>query len=115
MREKIRDKGRLEHILTAIDDASAFAGQVTFDELKHDKLHCFALVHSIQIIGEAAYKLTHEFRENHPEVEWNDIIGMRHILVHDYYNVDISLLWNVVHEELPAFRSKIESYLQEMQ
>lgn len=115
MRETVRDKGRLEHILAAIDDATHFASQVTFEELKHDKLHCFALVHSIQIIGEAAYKLTHEFRDNHPEVEWSDIIGMRHILVHDYYNVDISLLWNVVHEELPTLRNQVETYMKEMQ
>ena len=115
MREPIRDKGRLEHILTAIDDATVFANQVTYEELKHDKLHTFALVHSIQIIGEAAYKLTSEFRESHPEVAWNDIIGMRHILVHDYYNIDSSLLWNVVQEELPVLRAHIASYLEEMQ
>ncbi|MBQ7711650.1 MAG: DUF86 domain-containing protein [Bacteroidales bacterium] len=115
MREPIRDKGRLEHILAAIDDATSFANQVTCEALEHDKLHCYALVHSIQIIGEAAYKLTHEFRDNHPEVEWNDIIGMRHILVHDYYRVDISLLWNIVHEELPLLRTQVCEYLQGME
>lgn len=114
MREPVRDKGRLEHILAAIDDATVFADQVTLEQLKHDKLHCFAIVHSIQIIGEAAYKLTNEFRTSHPDVEWADIIGMRHILVHDYYNVDISLLWNVVHEELPVLRKQIELYMQKM-
>ena len=115
MRETIRDKGRLEHILAAINDATVFASQVSFEELQHDKLHCFALVHSIQIIGEAAYKLTHEFRDSHQDVDWSAIIGMRHVLVHDYYNVDFSLLWNVVHEELPELRAHVSDYLQEMQ
>ena len=111
MREPVRDRGRLEHILTGIDDAISFADQVTFEELADDKLHTYALVHSIQIIGEAAYKLTKEFRDSHPEVEWRDIIGLRHVLVHDYYTVDLSLLWNVVHEELPPLREQIVAYL----
>ncbi len=111
MREPIRDRGRLEHIIIAIDDATTFAGKTTLEELQYDKLRCYALVHSVQIIGEAAYKLTREFRSNHPEVAWNDIIGMRHVLVHDYYTVDISLLWNVVHEELPPLRKQIAEYL----
>ena len=115
MREPIRDKGLLEHILTAIDDATAFAKQTTLEDLVNDKLHAYAIVHSIQIIGEAAYKLTKEFRNNHPEVEWPDIIGMRHILVHDYYTVDMSMLWNVVHEELPPLRTHVVEYLSSME
>ena len=114
MREPIRDKGRLEHILTAIDDATQFANQVTFEELKQDKLHTYALVHSIQIIGEASYKLTKEFRDDHPEVEWRDIIGWRHVLVHDYYTIDLSMLWNVIHEELPPLRAQISAYIAAM-
>ena len=64
-------------------------------------------------IGTILYKLTKEFRDNHPEVEWRDIIGLRHVLVHDYYTIDLSMLWNVIQEELPPLRAQILAYIAE--
>ena len=85
MREQIKDRGRLEHILDAIEKAFEFTENVSFDEFKTNTLLRYAVVKSVEIVGEASYKLTKEFREQHPEIEWRDIISMRHILVHGYY------------------------------
>ena len=115
MREPIRDKGRLEHILMAIDDATEFAKNISLDDLMTDKIHCYAIAHCIQIIGEATYMLTKEFKAEHPEVEWRLMEGMRHILVHDYYQVKEKELWNVVQKDLPALRPQIEAYLSSME
>lgn len=115
MREPVRDKGRLEHILEAIDNVFEFTKDLSYDELVNNKLVYHATVHNVQIIGEAAYKLTAEFKDTHPEIIWNDIIAMRHILVHDYYVINPTILWNVVHEDLPPFRILIAKYLSEMQ
>ena len=115
MREPVRDKGRLEHMLTAIDNVFEYTKGITQDDLSKDKILCHAVIYNIQIIGEAAFKLTNEFREDHAEVEWRDIITMRHILVHDYYVVDIKILWNVITEELPAFRKLVVSFIEGME
>ncbi len=66
------------------------------------------LTHLVQTIGEAARRVSPAFQEDHPEVPWSDIIGMRHRIVHDYMNVDEDIVWDVATFELPALIKKIE-------
>jgi uncharacterized protein with HEPN domain len=108
MREEIRDKGRLEHILEAIDKALEFTENVSFEEYKTNTMLRFAVVKCVEIVGEANYKLTNEFREQHPEIEWRDIINMRHILVHDYYQTDDKIVWDSVKIYFPSLKAKIK-------
>ena len=67
-----------------------------------------AMAHLLQIIGEAAGRLSPEFREQHPEVPWKAIVGMRHKVVHDYLNVDYNVVWRTATEELPPLLSLLE-------
>jgi uncharacterized protein with HEPN domain len=60
-----------------------------------------ALTHLVQVIGEAARHISHEFRDDHPEIPWTEIIGMRHKVVHDYLGVDEDIVWQVVTDDLP--------------
>lgn len=80
MRERIKDKGRLEHILKAIDVLLSNKDRYTFDEMVNDPIIFFGFVKHVEIIGEAVYMLTKEFREQHQEVDWEVIEGMRHVL-----------------------------------
>ena len=113
MREQSRDNGRLEHMLEAIDDAIVFVQNVSFEDLNKDKMRYYAVVHAVQIIGEAAYMLTKEFKSEHPEVEWRQIEGMRHVIVHDYYSVRNLEVWNIVKNDIPQLRKQIEKILAE--
>ena len=65
----------------------------------------------MEIIGEAVYKLTLQFREEHPEVNWDDIEGMRHVLVHGYYKIRPNQLWETVQNDIPELKPKIEALL----
>lgn len=67
-----------------------------------------ALIHLIQVIGEAARQVSREFSDTHPEVRWADIIGMRHKVVHDYLGVDEDIVWQVVTEDLPKLVAVLE-------
>ena len=87
MREKLKDINRLSHIIEAIDNLFEFTQGINFEEYKGNKILRFAIIKNLEIIGEAAYLLTNEFKERHPEVEWKVIIGMRHVLVHGYYQI----------------------------
>ncbi|MDR2937594.1 MAG: DUF86 domain-containing protein [Prevotellaceae bacterium] len=107
MREQIRDKGRLEHILDSIERAFEFTNSIDFDEYKNNVMCRYAVVKCVEIIGEASYKLTHEFREQHSNVAWKKIIAMRHILVHGYYHAEDSEVWNVVKNDLPILKKQI--------
>ena len=114
MREPVRDKGRLEHILDAIGNVEQFTDGYDYDSLLADKLHLHATVHNIQIIGEAVYKLSLEFKESHPDTPWAMIEKMRHILVHDYYQISFEILWDIIKKDIPALKNKIQQYNSEL-
>lgn len=67
-----------------------------------------SLVRCITIIGEAASRLSPEFRENHADIPWQDIIGMRNRLIHAYFDIDMDLIWRTVAQELPNLLLKLE-------
>ena len=71
----------------------------------------FALVRALEIIGEAADKLSDLAHAAHPSIPWSEIIGMRHKLIHGYFNVDLDIVWNVVTAELPGLVAWLDSVL----
>lgn len=101
MRESERDPLRIEHMKEAISRVNEYMEGKTCEDLKENSMLFYAVVKNIEIIGEAAYKLTKEFTESHPEIPWKQIIKMRHILVHGYYQIGTEQLHNVYTEDLP--------------
>ena len=114
MREPVRDKARLEHILSAIDYISAFTEGLSFEDLASDPLHLHAVTHNVQVIGEAVYKLSSGFKESHPDTPWQAIEIMRHVLVHDYYQINLDILWDIIKNDLPSLKKQVMGYLSEM-
>lgn len=114
MREQVRDRERLEHILEAIDCILDFALGKTIEEIQADKLKYYGIVKNIEIIGEAAYKLTDAFRLQYKETPWNGIAKMRHVLVHDYYQINAKEVWKVINEDLQPLRNQVNHYLSDI-
>ena len=115
MREPVRDKGRLEHVLSAISKINTFLEGQDFESFSKNEMMYFAVVKNVEIIGEAAYMLTNEFRNTHPDVEWRGIISMRHVLVHGYYQISKEEVWDTAKNNLPPLKAQIEQYLSEME
>ena len=113
MREYVRDHERLEHILEAIDRILTFADGKAMDELEADNLKYYGIVKNIEIIGEATYKLTHAFCRQHPETPWKFITRMRHVLVHDYYQINPQEVWKVINEDLRPLREHVAHYISD--
>ena len=113
MRERIRDKERLVLILTTIDNLTEGRKRYTVEEAEKDVIIFHGFVKQVEIIGEATYKLTKEFRESHPEVEWEVIENMRHVLVHGYFAITPHKVWRVIDNDLPVLRPQIERFIQE--
>lgn len=113
MRETVRDIHRLQHISESIDRIFRFLKDKTFADLCNDEILYYAVVKNIEMVGEASYMLTKEFTASHPETPWRVIIAMRHVLVHGYYQVEKSEIWNVVQNDLPGLRKQILNYLSE--
>lgn len=114
MREKPKDKGRLLHIRQAIDNINQFLFSKSAEDFLIDQMLYFAIVKNLEIIGEAAYMLTEEFRASHTETDWKEIIHMPHILVHGYYQVDSRIVWVTIKNDLPILKCHIDKYLLEM-
>lgn len=85
----------------------------SFDEINEKDLEYFGIVKLLEIIGEAAYKLTNEFKETHIQTPWKYIVGMRHILVHGYYQINRKSVINTIRQDLPILRIQILKYLSE--
>lgn len=98
---------RLEDILEAIFRIERYAarGRAAFER---DELIQNWFVRNLQIIGEAARALPEETRNSAPDIPWSNIIGMRHILVHDYFNIDTETVWRVIERDLPTLKQQIE-------
>lgn len=108
MREPARDPGRLEHILMAIANIEEFTCNIDYNQFVADKKTLFATTYNIQIIGEAAYKLTKEFRAAHDDVDWLLMEKMRHIIVHGYYKVNPIIIWNVATDDIIKVKPQIQ-------
>lgn len=115
MREKIKDINRLYHIIEAIDNLIEFTRGIHFEEFQGNKILRFAVIKNLEIIGEAAYLLTNEFKQNHTDVDWKIIIGMRHVLVHGYYQISDEIVWATIQTELLPLKEKIEQYKEELE
>lgn len=113
MRERIKDIDRLRHIMESIDVLLESRRHHTIDDLKADRILFHGYVKEVEIIGEAAYKLTREFRCTHPDIEWDDMIAMRYVLVHGYYQISPAKLWDTVVKDLEPIRPFIAHYIDE--
>lgn len=113
MREKARDKGRLENIIEYSNNVSTLIEGYSMDAFLADKRTYYAVIKNVEIVGEAAYMLSKAFKELHPETPWSIVQGMRHVLVHDYANIDETELYNTAVNDIPVLRSQVERYLSE--
>jgi uncharacterized protein with HEPN domain len=111
MREPERDQSRLEDILSAINCVEEYTKNLTENQLKEDRLRLHATIYNVQIIGEAIYKLTKEFKQEHPDTPWHLIEKMRHILVHDYFRINFDILWIVITEDIPLLKEQVKRYI----
>lgn len=113
MREKLRDKGRLEDIITYSDNVMKLIEGVSLETFEVDMRTYYAVMKNVEIVGEAAYMLTKEFKDAHPQTVWPVVEGMRHILVHGYASINANTLFDTAVNGIPELRSQIELYLSE--
>jgi uncharacterized protein with HEPN domain len=106
------DKNRLEHILEAAGEAVDFLGSKNEQELLKDRMAFQAIVRSIEIVGEAAAQISLKYRNEHPEIPWVQIIGMRNRLVHAYFDVDYRFVYSTVRYDLPILINQVSQLLR---
>lgn len=106
-----REELYLTDIVDAADAIQNFLAGIERDSFLGDDLIQSAVLQKLTIIGEAATRLSSKFREKHPEIEWEDIVGFRNIAVHAYFAVDWAIVWVAATQEAPDLKRKIVDIL----
>jgi len=97
----------LEDIWEAVEKIERYVSGLNHDAFVKDDKTVDSVVRNLEIIGEAANRLPQNFKTQHSEIEWPKIIGLRHRIVHDYFNIDVEIVWQIIQKDLPGFKSKL--------
>lgn len=107
------DKIRLQHMADACTELLSFMEGKSKDDLNSDRKLVLSIIKEIEIIGEAANKISGEIKKAHTEIPWTEIVTMRNRLIHTYFDVDLDVVWSTAIEDIPRLLSQIEKLLQD--
>lgn len=99
----------VEDINSAIEDIKSFTKDLTFQKFKRNKLVIDAVVRNLEVIGEAARNIPKETKDQYPEISWRKIESMRNRIIHEYFNVDLEIVWDTIQKDLPTLEDQIKS------
>ncbi|MDI6735527.1 MAG: DUF86 domain-containing protein [bacterium] len=105
----------LQDILDSIREVKEFIENMEFEDFAEDKKSINAVVRSLEVIGEAAKKIPDNLREKYPQIPWKRMAGMRDKLIHEYWGVDLEIVWEVINSELPPISPLIQKVLGDME
>lgn len=103
----------LEDILDAIQKIRAFIGGVDYERFRQDDKTAFAVVHGLEIIGEASKRVPQYVKDAYPEIPWREMAGMRDKLIHDYFGTNLAVIWRTIWEDLPAMETLIRRVIED--
>ena len=101
----------VNHMLEMARKASSKAHAVTREEFDKEENLRLAITHLLQVIGEAAARVSEEFKDTHPQIPWAAIVGMRNRVVHNYLNVDEDIVWDTARNDLPPLIKQLETII----
>lgn len=111
MRGKLGDKVRLQHIYDAIEEIESYLINTVFSDFIENSMMRFACIKQMEIIGEASNHISDEIKSNFSQIEWNQIVGMRNVFVHEYFGIDESIVWEIIKNDLPELKVRVREIL----
>ena len=97
----------LNDICQSIDRIEQYIKNLSFDAFSDDQKSVDAVARNLEIIGEAANRVPEEFKEKYSEVEWYKVVGLRHRIVHEYFGIDLEIIWQILHKDLPELKLRL--------
>ena len=103
----------LQDIFQSLEKAEEFIRGLEFEEFKKDEKTIFATIRALEVIGEATKRIPNSLKNRYPDVPWQEMAGIRDKLIHDYFGVNIEVVWNTVKQDLPSLRPQIKRIIEE--
>lgn len=114
MKEQRDYSDYLNDILNALNKGLSFIKGMSLEEFSKDEKTQFAVIRAIEVVGEASKKIPTEIKNQYKEIPWKNIGGMRDILIHDYFGVNISVVWETLDTDFPDLRDKILKLIKDL-
>jgi uncharacterized protein with HEPN domain len=111
MRDRLGDKVRLLHIIDAINEIENYIKEVSLDDFINNSMMFNASLRQLEIIGEASNRLSEELINSEASIPWARIIGLRNLVIHEYFGIDDLTIWAIIKSDLPELKEKIELIL----
>ena len=111
MKDKPGDIVRLHHILDAVSELEKYTAAKTFIDFFEDTMLQSACIRQLEIIGEAANRISNNIKTKSENIEWREIIGLRNILIHEYFGIDVDLIWEIIRKDIPKLKDSVKSQL----
>jgi uncharacterized protein with HEPN domain len=108
------DRVRILHIIDAIDEIEFYNAGVDFEKFCKTSIIRFASIKQIEIIGEAANYISEKTKIRFPDIPWNEIIGLRNILIHEYFGVDAKIVWDIIQYDIPELKTQSQKILADL-
>lgn len=105
----------LKDILSSIGKTQRFVSGKTFEDFQYDDLLIDGVTRNLEVIGEAAKQIPSVFRSQHKEINWTQVVGFRNIAIHEYFEVDIEIVWTIATKQIDPLKKSIERMLKEME
>ena len=113
MKGKVSDEIRLRHILESINFIETFTTGKVKEDIFKNFMYRFSIERQLEIIGEAANNLSPSLIEKNTDVPWPQIISFRNFIVHEYFVLDLELIWDVIVNHIPSFKTQVENILKQ--
>jgi uncharacterized protein with HEPN domain len=114
MRDNLGNKPRLQHIYDAILEIESYIKNSNYEEFQINSMMHFASVKQLEIIGEAANHITQHFKKLYSDIPWREIVGLRNILIHEYFGIDTKIVWDIITTDIVSLKSKIKPIIDQI-
>jgi len=114
MKGQLTNRIRVQHIRDAIAEVEKYLTGVSYEDFLLNSEKRFATIKQIEIIGEASNHITNDIKQAHPEIEWISINGFRNISIHEYFDVNFHIVWEIAQNDLPVLKERFSKVLSEL-
>lgn len=104
----------IEEIVESISKIERYTEGLNFEKFQNNEMVIDAILRNLEVIGEAARRIPDEVRNKHKDIPWKRMIGLRNIVIHEYFGVDLSIIWKIATENLPQTKSLISGLLKDL-